>query len=67
MEPMELPESLARLAGLDEPDGRPQAFMDWPELGSRVPRLALTISDGRMRIHVNEAMRQLVLSTAAAA
>jgi hypothetical protein len=63
---MRLPEKLARLASLDEPDGKPVALMDWPELGSKVPRLTLSISNGQMLIRVNEAMRQLVCATAEA-
>jgi hypothetical protein len=61
---MPMSESLARLAGLAEPDGTPLAVMDWPELGSPVPRLTLSIDDGQMLIRINEAMRRLVLATA---
>jgi hypothetical protein len=45
-------------------DGKPVAVMDWPEAGSPVPRLTLSINEGLLLIRCNEAMRQLVLSTA---
>jgi hypothetical protein len=49
---------------MPEPDGVPVAVADWPGQDSPVPRLTLSIADGRMIVRYNEALRQLVLSTA---
>jgi hypothetical protein len=52
---------------LPPPDGKPLAVMDWPEMGSPVPRLTIAIDQGRCTVRFNEAWRRLVLATAPAA
>lgn len=47
-------------------DGSPICVPDWPERGSPVPRLTLSIDEGRCVLRSNAAWRQLVRSTAPA-
>jgi hypothetical protein len=56
---------LDRLRSRAQDDGNPIAAPDWPELGSPVPRLTISVDEGRCTVRFNRAWRDLVRSTSA--